>query len=75
MSALATTDINGDVIIKNITYLNGPFREDAQWDVDVIAASNLIVITVSTDASVTPVAWRITGTVTVHYVEGGPEEF
>ena len=75
MSAMAVTDVTGSILVQDITYLNGPFRDVPDWDVDVLDyGDGQIAIKVFAGALPSGiVAWRITGTVTEHYVADGPD--
>jgi hypothetical protein len=75
VSALVTRNSASAIDVQDITYLNGPYRDDASWDIDVVdAEEGVVAITVTNGGSpLGAVAWRITGTATEHYVQDGPD--
>jgi hypothetical protein len=57
----------GTVDVQDIMFLNGPFRDDEFFDVDVVAyGPSQIVITVAAQG-----IWRVHGKLTVSDVLGG----
>jgi hypothetical protein len=62
-----TTRDGGTVDVQDISFLNGPFRDDEFFDVDVIAyGASQIAITVVNHG-----IWRVHGKLTVSDVLGG----
>lgn len=67
VSAFVTIRDGGTVDVQDIMFLNGPFRDDEFFDVDVVAyGPSQIVITVAAQG-----IWRVHGKLTVSDVLGG----
>lgn len=69
VSALVTIRDGGTVDVQDVAFLNGPFRDDVSFDVDISSyGPSTIVITVT---SVADAIWRVHGKLTASSVRGG----
>jgi len=60
VSALAYRDGTSVVTIKNLTFTNGPFRDQPAWDVTLVVSGTRIDVTVTGEVFKT-IQWRCTG--------------
>ena len=65
VSALVYRDGLSSMFVKNVTFLNGPFRDQAAWDVNISVSSPFVDVTVLGEAAKT-IEWRVTGRIVEH---------